>query len=140
MLTGDRRSPTQICYLVISSEQKDLITMGRPLGSPNKDKPFRDALRMEAALAANGEASPAHPGSLRLIARKLLERACDDTTSAREVADRLDGKPAQAIEHSGGVSSYDLTKLSDDELDRLEGIVRAMSATESIEAEPSELG
>lgn len=48
-------------------------------------------------LAENGEATPAMPGSLRHIARKLLERAASDTASAREVADRLDGKPAQAI-------------------------------------------
>jgi len=70
---------------------------GRPPGSQNKDKPFRDALRMEAALLEKGEPSPAPKGSLRFIARELLLRACEDTPTAREVADRLDGKPAQAI-------------------------------------------
>lgn len=70
---------------------------GRPAGSPNKDKPFRDALRMEAGLAENGEETPAKKGSLRWIARKLLDRAGDETAAAREVGDRLDGKPAQAI-------------------------------------------
>ena len=62
-----------------------------------RDKPFRDALRMEAALLEKGEPSPAPKGSLRYIARELLLRACEDTPTAREVADRLDGKPAQAI-------------------------------------------
>lgn len=71
--------------------------MARPAGSSNKDKPFRDALRMEAVLAEEGEQSPAHKGSLRWIARQLLNRAGDETAAAREVGDRLDGKPAQAI-------------------------------------------
>lgn len=71
--------------------------MGRPAGSPNKDKPFRDALRIEAKLAEDGEETPAKPGSLRYIARQLLVRAGSDTASTREVGDRLDGKPAQAI-------------------------------------------
>ncbi len=71
--------------------------MGRPLGALNKDKPFRDAIRMEAALAEDGEATPAHKGSLRWIARQLLERAGTETAAAREIGDRLDGKPAQRI-------------------------------------------
>ena len=71
--------------------------MARPAGSPNKDKPFREALRMEAGLAENGQKSPANKGSLRWIARQLLIRAGEETAAAREVGDRLDGKPAQAI-------------------------------------------
>jgi hypothetical protein len=80
-----------------------------------RDKPFRDALRMEQKLAETGEETPAKKGSLRYIARQLLERACEDTVSAREVADRLDGKPAQAI-------------IGDDEADpiRLETIKRVI--------------
>jgi hypothetical protein len=70
---------------------------GRPPGSVNKDKPFRDAIRMEALLAEQGEDTPAHPGSLRFIARELLKRAGVETAAAREIGDRLDGKPAQAI-------------------------------------------
>lgn len=62
-----------------------------------RDKPFRDALRMEALLAENGEETPAKPGSLRFIARSLLIRAGVETAAAREVGDRLDGKPAQAV-------------------------------------------
>lgn len=70
---------------------------GRPTGSVNKDKPFREALRMEALLAEQGEETPANRGSLRFIARQLLNRAGIETAAAREVGDRLDGKPAQAI-------------------------------------------
>ena len=71
--------------------------MARPAGSPNKDKPFRDALRME--IAALGDEDPK---ALRGLARRLLEMASagDQSLAAiKEVADRLDGKPAQAIEN-----------------------------------------
>ncbi|MGM4997829.1 hypothetical protein AB8A05_04125 [Tardiphaga sp. 538_B7_N1_4] len=61
-----------------------------------KDKPFRDALRME--LAALGEDDPK---GLRGIARNLLKIAAGDDglPAIKEIADRLDGKPAQAIEN-----------------------------------------
>lgn len=94
--------------------------MARPAGSPNKDKPFRDALRMEAALAERGEETPAQRGSLRWIARQMLIRAGEETAAAREVGDRLDGKPAQAIigdnEHDpiSLVTKVELVAPSDD--------------------------
>ncbi len=68
---------------------------GRPAGSQNKDKPFREALRLE--LAALGEDDPK---ALRRLARNLLTIASDPKDglpAIKEVADRLDGKPAQAI-------------------------------------------
>lgn len=70
--------------------------MANPRGQ-QRDKPFRDALRMEAALAEKGEETPAPRGSLRWIARQMLIRAGEETAAAREIGDRLDGKPAQAI-------------------------------------------
>jgi hypothetical protein len=72
---------------------------GRPPGSPNKDKPFRDAIRMEAALAEQGQETPAFPGSLRWIARQLLIRAGEETNATKEVGDRMDGKVPQAVEN-----------------------------------------
>lgn len=71
--------------------------MARPAGSPNKDKPFRDALRMELAKLGDED-----PKALRGLARRLLELASSgdqSLTAIKEVADRLDGKPAQAIEN-----------------------------------------
>lgn len=70
---------------------------GRPPGSPNKDKPFRDAIRMEAALAEQGQPTPAPIGSLRWIARQMLIRAGEETAAAAHIGDRLDGKVPQAI-------------------------------------------
>lgn len=70
---------------------------GRPKGSENKDKPFKTALLMEAKLAEDGEATPAHKGSLRWVARQLLERAGDETQAAKEIGDRFDGKVPQAV-------------------------------------------
>lgn len=74
---------------------------GRPAGAQNKDKPFRDALRME--LAALGEDDPK---ALRGLARKLLTIASgeDGLPAIKEIADRLDGKPAQAVEMSGNLA------------------------------------
>lgn len=67
---------------------------GRPAGSANKDKPFRDALRAEIAAAQNDDDFR----SLRQIARKLLRRAGEgDVPAIREIGDRLDGKVPQAI-------------------------------------------
>jgi hypothetical protein len=73
--------------------------MGRPLGSQNKDKPYRDALRMEAAALANGEIMKHPVGSLRAIAQARLLAACTDDgqSDAKEIADRLDGRVPQAV-------------------------------------------
>ncbi len=66
--------------------------MGRPAGSQNKDKPFRDALRMQ--LSAAGEDRM----TLRAIAEKLIGLAmAGDMQAIKEIGDRMDGKPAQAI-------------------------------------------
>jgi hypothetical protein len=67
---------------------------GNPGGRP-KAKPFKDALLMEALSAERGEACLAQVGSLRWNARKLLEQG--EVASIREIADRLDGKVAQAL-------------------------------------------
>ena len=64
--------------------------MGRPIGSVNREKPFNEALRI---------ALRSHPLRLRRIAEKLTEKAEEgDLAAIRELADRLDGKPAQVID------------------------------------------
>ena len=65
--------------------------MANPRGQ-QRDKPFRDALRMEIADA--GENFRA----LRPIAAALLSKASEgDVQAIKELADRLDGKVPQAI-------------------------------------------
>ena len=75
--------------------------MGRPIGSPNREKPFRDALN----IALHGR-----PLALRRIADKLLDKAEQgDLAAARELADRLDGKPAQMVDYGNNLTVEQLT-------------------------------
>ncbi len=65
--------------------------MANPRGQ-QRDKPFRDALRMEIAEANDDRKR------LRSIARALLDKAeTGDVNAIKEIGDRLDGKVAQAI-------------------------------------------
>jgi hypothetical protein len=83
-----------------------MANMGRPVGSVNREKPFADALRI--ALRSG------NPHRLRAIAEKLIEKALTgDLQAIREVADRMDGKPAQAIEPT---DTRRIEMLSDEEL------------------------
>jgi hypothetical protein len=67
--------------------------MANPRGQ-QRDKPFRDALRLQIADA--GEDFKA----LRRIAVALLEKAASgDVQAIKEVADRMDGKVPQAVEN-----------------------------------------
>lgn len=67
---------------------------GNPSGG-GRTKPWLDALRMEAALAEKGEATPAPKGSLRWNARMLLESG--EIQAIKEIGDRFDGKVPQAV-------------------------------------------
>ncbi|UVO28128.1 hypothetical protein [Bradyrhizobium arachidis] len=79
--------------------------MGRPIGSPNRAKPFADALRV-ALLSGGGR-------RLRIIVEQLAVKAEQgDMAAIQQIGDRLDGKPSQAIER-GEVS---VEMLSDAEL------------------------
>ena len=78
--------------------------MGRPIGSLNREKPFNQALLM--TLRSN-------PVALRRIAAKLIGRAAEgDLAAIREIADRLDGRPAQVIDRR----DLPITELTDGEL------------------------
>lgn len=57
-----------------------------------RDKPFRDALRLAIASAED------NPRQLRKLAEKLFDKALEgDVQAIKEVADRLDGKVPQAV-------------------------------------------
>ena len=73
---------------------------GRPVGSKGtKAKMFGDALRLEVnELIDKADTSST---KLRKIAKQLVSNAMDgDNAAIKEVADRLDGKPSQANEHT----------------------------------------
>ena len=66
--------------------------MANPRGQ-QRDKPFRDALRMEIADAGDDFKA------LRPIAAALISKASEgDIPAIKELADRLDGKVPQGIE------------------------------------------
>ena len=73
---------------------------GNPKGRA-VEKPFADALRMEI------KAAGADHQQLRAIARKLLDKAeAGDMQAINCLADRLDGKPFQAVELSDETPRY----------------------------------
>lgn len=84
---------------------------GAPKGNKNaaKSKLFDAALRRY--LTQN-------PDDLRIAVEKFVGMAkAGELPAIRELADRLDGKPAQSMEISGGLeTSKDVRDLTDDEL------------------------
>jgi hypothetical protein len=74
---------------------------GRPAGSQNKDKPYRDALKRALARAEQSES----PHALDRIAEKHIAAAASgDMQAIKEIADRLDGKSAQSLDLSGSLA------------------------------------
>jgi hypothetical protein len=72
-----------------------------------RDKLYREALRLELADMSEG----VDLKKLRQIARAHIEKAASgDMQAIKELADRLDGRPAQMLEHSGP-DSNPLTKI-----------------------------
>jgi hypothetical protein len=72
-----------------------------------RDKIYREALRLELADMSEG----IDLKKLREIARAHIEKAAaGDMQAIKELADRLDGRPAQILEHSGP-DSEPITKI-----------------------------
>lgn len=83
---------------------------GAPKGNKNntKTKAWEAALRRE--LTGNQNAD-----KLARIAKKVVEMATDgDMKAIKEIGDRLDGKPIQAVEGSGNNGEITLKITSDD--------------------------
>ncbi len=71
--------------------------MANPLGKNGREqKPWADAIKRALARA---ELDPKSGGrSLNVLAERLLDKAAEgDLAALKELGDRLDGKPAQAI-------------------------------------------
>lgn len=75
-------------------------------GRPPKERSFYNALSV-ALRQANGTDLEGKPViKLRAIAEKLVAAAvAGEPWAIKEVADRIDGKPMQAIEHSGEIET-----------------------------------
>jgi hypothetical protein len=59
--------------------------------------------------ASDGDGKAQKTKALRLLARKLVDRAMEgDVTAMKEIGDRLDGRPAQAVGVEVGVA---ITKI-----------------------------
>jgi hypothetical protein len=95
-------------------------TGGRRKGTPNR------ATREITELAR------AHvPAAIKELARlaKAAESESARVSAIGMLLDRAYGKPSQAIQHSGSVGTYDLTKVTDEDLDRLEAILGPIADT-----------
>lgn len=87
---------------------------GRRAGTPNKATG-----EIKALARVHG---PAMITELARLAKKA-ESEQARVSAIGMLLDRAYGKPAQAVKHSGSVGTYDLTKVSDADLDRLETIL-----------------
>ena len=77
------------------------MSQGAPLGNQNarKGKVWADGIRRAIRENVDGEDFEAKVATLaRAVVLKALE---GDQQAYKEIGDRLDGRPAQALEHSG---------------------------------------
>lgn len=88
--------------------------MAAPIGNQNAVKAKRWQLAIDAALATRSKAKGIE--ALEELAEKLLTK-CEqgDVTALRELGDRMDGRPAQAITGADGGPLVLITATSRDE-------------------------
>src|SRR5215510_3739979 len=81
--------------------------LSRPPRGQQRDKPYREALRMELAAAGDDMKK------LREIAKAHIARCeAGDMQAIKELADRLDGKPGQILEEPAAApDSEPITKI-----------------------------
>lgn len=72
---------------------------GRSGTNKNKDKPWADALR----IAANREGEDGRKHLIAIAEKCVAAARTGDMMAIKEIGDRLDGKPSQAIEHAGEI-------------------------------------
>jgi predicted RNA-binding Zn ribbon-like protein len=103
---------------------------GRPAGSQNKDKPYREALRRAIARAEQAKS----PHALDRIADKhLAEAASGDVAAINSLADRLDGKPAQ--ESTLNVT-HSVRELTDEQIATRIAELRGIGASDGDDKSP----
>src|SRR6516165_4454146 len=89
--------------------------VNRPPRGQQRDKIYREALRLELADMSEG----IDLKKLREIARTHIEKAAaGDMQAIKELADRLDGKPAQIPEHEFNNEGESVIKIAHEKLAR----------------------
>lgn len=83
-----------------------------PSKGSKPDKLMRDAIMVALHREAEG-ADGKKTKKLNIIATKLVDAAASgDIQAIKEIADRVDGKPAQALQHTGDPENPIETKLT----------------------------
>ena len=96
------------------------------------EKSFTNMLRIAIAQAVDGPDGERVP-KLRMVAEQLVAKALEgDLQAIKEIADRIDGKPAQAIAISGSLDTAP-NRMTDEELES----IAAASSAGAAEAPPS---
>ncbi len=69
------------------------------------DKEWRDAIRKAVHELREDADNPKKTKAIGQLARKLVSKALTgDVAALKEIGDRLDGKPSQAVEVTGGLA------------------------------------
>ena len=77
-----------------------------PAAGSKPDKLWRNEIRLAVheLLVSDGDGKTQKIKALRLLARRLVTKAMEgDVAALKEIGDRLDGKPAQAVDLGVGV-------------------------------------
>ncbi len=94
------------------------LARGAQKGNQNskKGRIWTDAIKRAVSRKFNGDLNH----GLDQLAEKLIDAvAKGDQWAFREFGDRIEGKPAQSIEISGGLESKSSRELSEEELERI---------------------
>lgn len=93
---------------------------GRRAGTPNKaTRELKDLAQRYA------------PAAMKELARLSVKAESEQArvSAIKELFDRASGKATQAVQHSGTVGTYDLTKATDDDLYSLEAVLARLAVT-----------
>jgi hypothetical protein len=114
--------------------------MAAPVGNKNaqKAKLWEQALKRALARAGNATVD----SGLDKVADKTVNAAlAGERWAIQEIGERLDGKAAQTIEHSGSIENRHVTELSADqlasELARVRALIDGTASAEGSEPEPT---
>lgn len=100
------------------------VGAGRPTGRRNTATRSQGASLSELARKHTADAL-----SVLVSVAKKSDSDSARVAAANAILDRGYGKPKQAVEHAGAIGTYDLTKLDDDALDKLEAILGPLADT-----------